>query len=305
MADTPNSEELHSSHYIIDAENAAEMARLMVQDRLLTKAIGGLFAEQVELPQIHRLIDIACGPGGWLLDVAQQHPSIQGIGIDISQLMIEYATSLAQARKLQNLQFRVMDATQPLGFAEQSFDLVNGRILTGFLSTSGWSTFLQECWRITRIGGMIRLTEPEYGFTNSGALDKLTGLTAQALRLSGHSFSPHGRTFGATPMLRFLIQHAGYDEIQQRAYVIDYSAGTELHQSNVQNLLVVYQLLQPFLVQMQVASLAEVQELYQQMEEDLQQADFCGIDYYLTVWGYKRASAASLAEPKANEPHPL
>jgi hypothetical protein len=47
---------------------------------------------------------------------------------------IEYATSLAEAQDLSTLQFRVMDATQPLDFPDSTFDLVNGRILMGFLS---------------------------------------------------------------------------------------------------------------------------------------------------------------------------
>lgn len=278
-----------STHYVIDAENAAEMARLMVQDRLVTTAMGGPFAEQHDLSSVHQVLDIGCGPGGWLLDVASHYPHMQGVGIDISQLMIAYATDLARSHALSHVTFRVMDATGPLDFAAESFDLVNGRILSGFLSTSGWGALLQECWRITRVGGILRLTESEFGFTNSAALDALTGLATQALHRSGHSFSPHGRTFGTTPLLRLLLQQAGYSTIKQRASVVDYSAGTELHQSNVQNLLVVYQLLQPFLVQMQVASLPELQTLYQQMEHEVQQADFCGLDYYLTVWGTKQA----------------
>src|SRR5437660_5869950 len=147
---TPDEKTTPSPHYVIDAENAAEMARLMVQDRLLTTAMGGLFAEQEDLSSIYRVLDIGCGPGGWLLDVAAHSPQMQGVGIDISQLMIAYATDLARSHTLPNVVFRVMDATGPLDFADASFDLVNGRILSGFLATSGWGTLLQECWRITR-----------------------------------------------------------------------------------------------------------------------------------------------------------
>lgn len=286
---TPDEDVTASTQYVIDAENAAEMARLIIQDRLLTTAMGGPFAEQQDLSHLHRVLDIACGPGGWLLDVASHFSHIQGVGIDISQLMIAYATNLAHTQKLPNVRFLVMDATGPLTFPDEAFDLVNGRILTGFLSRAGWGAILQECQRITRPGGILRLTEPEFGFTNSAALDALTGLTAEALRRSGHSFSPNGRTFGTTPLLRWLLQQAGYGSIEQRASVVDYSAGTALYESNVQNLLVVYQLLQPFLVQTQVASLSEVQALYQQMEQEVQHADFCGLDYYLTVWGTKEA----------------
>ncbi|QBD79718.1 class I SAM-dependent methyltransferase [Ktedonosporobacter rubrisoli] len=287
MNENTTSANQQTNSYVIDAENAAEMARLNVQDKLITRAMGGLFPEQINLTETRRLLDIACGPGGWLLEVMKQYPHMQGVGIDISQLMMEYATGAAQREKLQNVYFRVMDATQSLDFPDQTFDLVNGRILTGFLSTNGWPSLLQECWRITRPGGSIRLTEPEYGFTNSAALDALTGMMAQALQRTNHSFSPHGRTFGTTPMLRLLIQQAGYQEIQHKAHVIDYSAGAELHKSNVQNLLIVYKLLQPFLVKAGITTTEEAERLYEQMIEDLQRPDFCGIDFYLTVWGHK------------------
>ena len=35
--------------YVIDVENAAELARLIHQDRLTTKSMGGLLAEQPDL----------------------------------------------------------------------------------------------------------------------------------------------------------------------------------------------------------------------------------------------------------------
>src|SRR5438105_8156558 len=110
------------------------MARFVLQDRLITRSMGGVVSEQTDLSQVFRVLDIACGPGGWLLDLVEQYPHIQGVGIDISHLMMGYANNLAKERDLPNVQFQVMDATQPLHFADNSFDLVNARLLTGFLS---------------------------------------------------------------------------------------------------------------------------------------------------------------------------
>src|SRR5690348_12671100 len=56
--------------YILDAESAAEMARLMRQDQLVTAGMGGIFPENIDLSGIQRVIDLACGPGGWPLEVA-------------------------------------------------------------------------------------------------------------------------------------------------------------------------------------------------------------------------------------------
>ncbi len=68
---------------------------------------------------------------------------------------------------------------------------------------------------------------------------------------------------------------------------------SHLHQaytSNVQNYLVLWKLLQPFLVQMQVATKAELEQISAQMEEEVHTPWFCAIDYLLTVWGYKQKS---------------
>lgn len=276
--------------YALEAENAAEMARLMVQDQVLTQAMGGVFSEQTDLSGIHHVLDIGCGPGGWILNVAQQHPDIRAVGVDISHLMIEYATSLAQTQGLTNAQFQVMDVTHPLAFPDNSFDLVNGRILVGFLTKPQWSALVQECARITRPGGILRLTEAEWGFTNSPAFDTLSGFIGLAAYRAGHSFSPHGRTIGTANVLRLLLREAGYGDIQCKAHAVDYSTGTPLYEGNVQDHLIFHKLIQPFFVQMQVASQEELEYLYEQMEAEVQDKDFCAIDYYLTVWG-KRMSA--------------
>ena len=50
--------------YILDAESATEMARLINQDRMLTEGMGGLFPERDDVSSMHDILDIACGPGG-------------------------------------------------------------------------------------------------------------------------------------------------------------------------------------------------------------------------------------------------
>ncbi len=64
-----------------------------------------------------------------------------------------------------------------------------------------WPHLLQECVRITRPGGSIRLTEAEYSLSNSPAFERIGALCTQALKIAGQSFSPDGRHIGITPML--------------------------------------------------------------------------------------------------------
>ncbi|TMC21389.1 MAG: class I SAM-dependent methyltransferase, partial [Chloroflexi bacterium] len=66
--------------YVIDVESAAELARLLHQERHLTKSMGGLLAEQPEISNMHDILDIACGPGGWALEVADRYTHIKVVG---------------------------------------------------------------------------------------------------------------------------------------------------------------------------------------------------------------------------------
>src|SRR2546429_7102739 len=95
------------STYILDSESSAEMARLVRQDRLITQGMGGLFPERSDLTGIARVLDIGCGPGGWVIEVAFNHPNVQVVGIDISQIMIQYARIHAELQGLENARFRV------------------------------------------------------------------------------------------------------------------------------------------------------------------------------------------------------
>src|SRR6266536_1593674 len=59
--------------YIFDRESSSEMARLVNQDRLVTRAMGGPLSglpDGDHLPEQASVLDIACGPGDWVLDVA-------------------------------------------------------------------------------------------------------------------------------------------------------------------------------------------------------------------------------------------
>jgi ubiquinone/menaquinone biosynthesis C-methylase UbiE len=285
---TPTQHPQHESSYVIDAESAAEMARLVSQDQLITRTMGGLLPELTDLSGIHRVLDVACGPGGWVLDMAFEHPDIQVVGIDIIQSMIEYARARSKVQKLENASFQVMSALKPLDFADASFDLVNARAIAGFMLPASWPAFLQECMRIMRPGGVIRLTETDdFGTSNSPALEKFTKLFVRAGHLAGRSFNPEARGIVITPMLGHFLRRAGYKNIKKRAHVIDYSSGEEAHAGVYKDLMVAFQLLQPFLSKMGFIPQEELEQLYQQVLTEMVSDDFCALWYLITVWGQK------------------
>lgn len=273
------------NEYFIDVENAAEMARLMHQDRLTTKGMGGVFPERPDFSMFHNILDIACGPGGWVLDVAFEDPSIQVMGIDVSNIMIEYARAQAWTQGLNNASFRVMDALKPLDFPDASFDLVNARFIFAFMPPAAWHSLMHECARIVRPGGIIRLTETEWNLTNSLAYETLHAMATRALKKAGKSFSPDGRNVGITPMLGQFLQEAHCESIQHAAYALDLSAGTEAHGSLYQNVMAFFRLIEPFLLNTQITTQEEFEELYNRMLAEVLSDSFRAISFILTVWG--------------------
>jgi len=71
--DTPTS---NKHTYILDPESPTEMARLIHFDQVVTRAMRGPLAEQTPaaIASMQRLLDLACGPDGWVLDVAYDNP---------------------------------------------------------------------------------------------------------------------------------------------------------------------------------------------------------------------------------------
>ncbi len=266
-----------------------EKVRLIEQDRHFNQAIGGLLAEQAEsvLANVRRVLDVACGPGGWALDLAQQYPDIEVVGVDIDVGMIEYANTMARASGLDNALFQVMDATKPLAFPDGSFDLVNARFLVGFLTQAQWPAVVEELLRVCRSGGIVRLIESEWGGTSSPSYEQSLNFTILAMQRVGQGFSVDGRHVGITPHVRHFLLQAGCMDVQEVAYALDFSAGTPMQKLVCDDLWVAQKLLQPFHVGVGVATQEEVDRLYEQIPAEMLSGDFYGTLYLLTAWGSK------------------
>ncbi len=292
---TPVNPSRRNNAYFNDPESGAEMARLLEQDRLITKGMGGLFSERSDLSGIGRILDVGCGPGGWAQEVAFTYPEVEVVGFDVSRAMIDYARTQVQVQGLRNVSFEVMDARQPLDFPDDSFDLVNARFVA-FLGPAVWPQLLREYQRITRPGGMICLTESEWGITNSPAHEQLYGMFYRAMKAAGQSYSPDGRIYDITPMLGGFLRSLGCINVGQRAHAVDFSAGTEDYEHFRRDWMAFFKLIQPFLIKMQMSTQEELDRLYDQMELEMLKDDYRGIMFILTAWG-ATAEQSSSASP--------
>jgi len=291
MAPSSSNEESPSEGtYIFDSENAGEMARLINQGQLLTRVMGGPLAhiDKADITQWHSVLDLGCGPGDWALDVSFEHPTIKVTGVDISRIMVNYANARARSQHIANVSFSVMDITPPLDFPTESFDMINARYLFGVLRREEWPPFIQECMRILRPGGILRLTEPlDLGLSSSPALERLSSCFFQLLRQGNYCFSADGNTVGLAHKLPRMLREAGYRNIEQIGHSLDFSGDTPDWPELYHDLEVIFHTAQPLFVKAGIVTQQEAAELYQRMLIELHADDFCAVWHYTSIQGKK------------------
>ncbi|HLI69130.1 MAG TPA: methyltransferase domain-containing protein [Ktedonobacteraceae bacterium] len=275
-----------STYFVEDRSNLDEMNRLQIQDRMLTEGMGGVLVEQPDSERFERVLDVGCGTGGWLIEVAKTYPSISLlVGIDISQRMLDFARARAEAEGVSDrVEFHVMDALRMLEFPNDFFSLVNQRLGWGYLRTWDWPKLLQEFQRVARPGGVVRVTESDLGRNTSSAAMQLIELSQKAFYQSGHLFTPTGD--GVIGQLARLLQRHGLQNVRTRTYTLEYPFGSPGWQLALEDMRLVYRTMRPFLEKW-VHIPDNYEEIYQQALRDVQQPDCVGGLTLLTAWGTK------------------
>lgn len=279
----------HGNTYVVNAEDPAEMARIINLSRLLTKAMGGPLAGIPNLPEGAKVVDLACGPGGWVLDVAFARPDVEIAGVDISKIMIDYAKACLRSQHLTYASFGVMDITQPLEFSDNTFDLVNARYLIGVLRREHWDPFLDEVARILKPGGLLRLTEPTepVGLTSSKAYQELCRLVSQTFWRVGYGFGVDGYNILTSTFLPRLCRKHGFEQVHHMAHALEFSADCEAWQEMYNNMTVGRSQADLFFGKQEMVTKEEIDRLYSQTYLDWHSPDFCGMWHMISVFGQK------------------
>jgi ubiquinone/menaquinone biosynthesis C-methylase UbiE len=280
-----------SNEYFINQELVEEMVRLNRQASLVTREMGGVLPtqEQLDLSCIHRVLDLACGPGEWVLEIARLHPHLDlVVGVDKSRRMIAYANAQAEAKDLSKVSFRVMDITDtPLDFEDASFDLINGRFLLSFMMREQWPVLLAECVRLLRPGGVLRISEQESGYTNSPAYQNYIDVWGEAWRKADHAFALTKAYIGVTVVMKQMMLEAGLENPQHRPISIDLSTGQSVHRPLLENLAEAIKLASPFLVKLNVITQKKINLLHDEMEGLIGKEGFSAYWLLQTVWASK------------------
>ena len=287
MSTSMNPRREHPSTYFVqDRSNEEELTRVRIQDQMVTAGMGGVLPEQPDPTIFRRVLDVACGTGGWLIEAAKTYPGMSLlVGVDVSSKMVEYAQAQAEAQGVgDRVQFRTMDALRMLEFPVDYFDLVNHRFGWSFLRTWDWPKLLQEYQRVTRPGGVVRVTESDIYETSGSAQTQYNHVLLQALSQAGHFFTPDRR--GVINELARLLSQYGLKNVQTYAHTLEYRAGTPEGQLFYEDIRHAYRTFAPFLRKWTHVP-DNFEETCQQGLTEMQQPDFVATWRLLTAYGNK------------------
>jgi ubiquinone/menaquinone biosynthesis C-methylase UbiE len=278
-----------STYFVQDRKNHKELTRVTIQDRMVTASMGGVLLEQPDPTVFHRVLDVGCGTGSWLIEAALTYPEMSLVGIDISQRMIKYARAQAKDHHVdEQVEFHVMDALRPLDFPAAYFDLVNLRFGISYVRTWDWLTLLTELLRVTRVDGVVRVTDCELIHQdNSPALTQLVKMLQCALYRAGHLFTDERA--GLIDHLARLLYQCGYERVQTFVCTMEYRAGTSAAEAFAENMKLAFQTSRPFIQKWGCAS-ENYDAIYQQALKEMRQPDFFATLNMLTAWGSKPGS---------------
>ncbi len=136
----------------------SEYNRLEFQHFFLKGVLRADYLAPLERPAA--ILDVGCGTGRWVIEMAQRFSEARVTGIDVAPVTLAAPN---------NAHFVQQDILQGLPFAEASFDYVHARLLVLAIPASRWPGLIREYRRVTRPGGWMELFEGGTAFLNVGA----------------------------------------------------------------------------------------------------------------------------------------
>ncbi len=262
---------------IIEISNEAK--RLWRLDRLLCDLLHGPLPREIELAHVRKTLDVACGVGGWVHEMAMRYPKMQISGFDKNPYFISQARLITGG--MRNVNFQVQDMLK-LGevppFRPHSFDLIHLRFVASEVHFQAFAGLIKALKRLSKPHGQIVWREAELPITSAPACSALCELLLQALQAAGRSFAPgHSLAMGIGVWMRFWLRQAGFREVTLKTDYLDISYGSPAHAAFCEQALIAAEQLRPFLLHTGVATPTEMDDYAYHLRNDLVDKHFTGM----------------------------
>src|SRR6266511_4978513 len=126
------------------------MVNMEIQEIIYQYLWKGMFSapiqDQLTCNSI-RVLDIGCGTGSWLMNMAESYPKSTFGGVDI--------TNFQRSANLPNLAFIQSNIFDGLPFPDNTFDYVRQSNMMCSIRDHQWQFVVDEITRVTKPGGWV------------------------------------------------------------------------------------------------------------------------------------------------------
>ncbi|KAL7808053.1 S-adenosyl-L-methionine-dependent methyltransferase [Trichoderma aethiopicum] len=185
-----------------------------------------------------RILECGFGAAHWAVDVAEQYPDAEVVGLDISPHMVPEEMP-------NNLDLQVDDLNGEFTFPSNYFNVVHSQMMAGGIHATRWPSYLQDMYRVLQPGGWCQLVEIYFNAqSDNGTLSPDHALSRWS---SGYLDAMHPQKDPRAALrLKDWMRNAGFTDIESRLLTLpmcswptdprDHAIGA-LNVSNVSQLL--------------------------------------------------------------------
>lgn len=254
--------------YPISPSDAKELYRLATQDELLNSRF--LFVPTIQKPMA-RILDVACGTGGWLRKMARRFPHAELVGLDKSDLLLGHARDLAEGTGLSQIVYKQGDFFDLPRM--KKFDVIHMRCAAWFLGSRMREIFV-NCKQLLVPQGQFCVSDFEQPFlSNSEAMNELSRNFIGALDtdyISMDAIAP-------------LLLEIGFAQIEESVAELDLSANAPDRAGFIHDMETVLSVFRTKIISGSQLSEDAYDDLAQQCVHDLHSTEYIGTAKFRTI----------------------
>ncbi|KAJ6439791.1 cmp-sialic acid transporter [Purpureocillium lavendulum] len=187
-----------------------EQERLDLQHHIWRLLLGGrLYTAQLPPPSTNpnlRILDLGTGTGIWAIDMADEFPSAEVAGVDLSPIQPEWVPN--------NCRFHVDDYEDEWTYRDdEKFDYIHGRALSG--TSADWDRFYKQALRNLKPGAVMEMQEYDaWIFSDDDSCDRAPWTMEWVNKLDDAS-KMYGKQINVARHHKQWMKDAGFEDVRE------------------------------------------------------------------------------------------